>query len=108
MKAILINPTYRMVQEIQIKEGNDLEALQELYRLVGEEALDAAHIMPGEAIYLGDHSALQDPPLASYTVEGYRHPLYGPGVLIGHDKLGKERETKLTVDDLWELITWLS
>ena len=106
MKAILIDPWQRSIELIDVKSGYDKFALADLYRLVGENGLDAAYVMPGESIIVGDHSAMHDPPLPSYAVEGYRRRLYGRGVVIGYTASGEERETRLSVEDLAELITF--
>lgn len=106
MRAILIDPWKRSLETIGLIDGDDIVKLQELYGLVGERGIDAAYVLPGESIIVADHSALQDPPLPSYSFEGYRHRLYGRGVLIGYATDGSERETRLTVDDLSKLITW--
>ena len=104
MKAILIDPWKKSLETIEIKAGYGSAAMQELYKLVGEDSIDAAYIMPGETVIVGDHSALADPPLPFYTVEGYKYRIYGRGVVIGYSAAGEERETKLTVDDLSALI----
>jgi hypothetical protein len=106
MKAILIDPWQRSLETIELIDSDVICELQELYGLVGERGIDAAYIMPGESIIVGDHSSLHDPPLPSYSVDGYRHRLYGRGVVIGYGKDGSERETKLTVDELSQIITW--
>lgn len=109
MKAILIDPWEKSLETIDLIEGKGSQVfcqLKEIYGLVGERGIDAAYIMPGESIIVGDHSSLQEPPLPSYSIHGYRHRLYGRGVVIGYTKSGEERETKLTVDDLSQLITW--
>jgi hypothetical protein len=112
LKAILIDPWERSLETIQIKEAHlqsspSIRAqLEQLYDLVGEEGIGFAYFMLGESIIVGDHSALHDPPLASYEIEGYPHRLYGCGVVIGYGPLGQERETKLSVDDISKIITW--
>ena len=108
MKAILIDPWKRSLETIDIKRGNDREALQELYKLVGEDAIDAAYIRLGESIVVGDHSALADPPLPSYWINGYPERIYGRGVVIGYSKDGSDRQTKLTVDEISKMITWVA
>jgi hypothetical protein len=108
MKSILIDPWKKSLETIELPEGYDFPALQALYNLVGEEGIDAASIIPGELIIVGDYAALHDPPLPSYTLEGYKWPLYGRGVVIGYRPNGEERETKLTVDDLSQIISWCS
>jgi len=112
MKAILIDPWERSLETIEIKPARGISSpsmrqqLAQLYELVGEDGIDTAYIMPGESIIVGDHSALQDPPLPSYTIEGYGERLYGRGIVIGYKPNGEECETKLTVDDISRLITW--
>ena len=46
MKAILIDPWKKSLETITIKGGYNAVALQELYKLVGEDCIDAAYIMP--------------------------------------------------------------
>jgi len=106
MKAILIDPWQRSLETIELPGGYDVVALEALYKLVGEEGFDAAYIMPGESIIVGDHSALCNPPLPSYSVEGYKHRLYGKGVVIGYNRYGKERSTRLSVDQLSKLVSF--
>jgi hypothetical protein len=116
MKAILIDPGERSVATIDItkmSKGTELTnqtvaSLHDLYELVGEECIDACYFIPGESIIVADHSALQNPPLPSYFVRGDRkmHLLFGKGVVIGYSTGGEERETRLSVDDMYKLITW--
>ena len=108
MKAILIDPWEKSLQTINVKNGNGPEALMELYRLVGENGLDFCYPYPGESVAVGDHSALYNPPLPSFRLEGYGERLYGRAVLLGHSTNGKERDTRLSVEDLSELIEWLN
>lgn len=106
MKAILINPFEKSIELIDVKSGYSSLALEALYKLVGEDGIDAAYIMPGESIIVGDHSSLHDPPLASFAVEGYKFRLYGRAVVIGYSASGEERETRLSVEDVAQLITF--
>jgi hypothetical protein len=106
MRAILIDPWKRSLETIRYRSGSDQAALEELHRLVDEDCLDFAQIMPGECIVVGDHSALHNPPWPYYFFHGFSHRFYGRGVVLGFNSDGSERETKLTVDDLSVLITW--
>jgi hypothetical protein len=107
MKAILINPFEKSLATIQIAPGDQSDTLLELHRLVGEDALAFAYPYPGESIAVGDHSALHEPPLPAFTLEGYKRTLYGRGVIMGHSTGGESRDTKLTVDKLSKLIEWV-
>ena len=110
MRAILIDPWERVLATIELISAKDdpVRSLHELYKLVGEDGLDFAYIMPGESIAVGDNSALHNPPLPSYRIHGYHEVLYGRGVVIGYRSDGSERETLLTVDMLSHLIHWNS
>ena len=107
MKAILINPFEKSLTTIDIAPGDQPYTLLELYRFVGEDALAFAYPYPGESIAVGDHSALHEPPLPAFTLDGYKGTLYGRGVVLGHSRGGESRDTKLTVDKLSKLIEWL-
>ena len=107
MKAILIDPYEKSLATIDILDGDGPATLMELHRLVGEDDLDFAYPYLGETIAVGDHSALQEPPLPSFSLEGYQDILYGRGVLMGRTRDGKTRATKFTVEKLSTLIEWL-
>jgi hypothetical protein len=102
MKAILIDPAERSLEWIDIPEGTR-ESLIKIREIVGDY-LDFAYVRPGESIAVGDKSALQDPPLPRYRISGYKWPIYGRGVVLGYDGHGNERETRLTVEELSEMI----
>lgn len=103
MKAILIDPFEHSLETIDI-DDETVPALLQIRKLVHEDGLDFAYVAPGEAIVVGDHSALADPPLPCWRFADYQHPLYGRGVVVGHTAGGKERDTRFTVDDLSKLI----
>lgn len=107
LKAILIDPFKRSLETIEITPGDQPETLMELHRLVGENALDFAQPYCGEQIAVGDHSALQEPPLPAFMLEGFRDTLYGRGVLLGYSAGGKSRDTHLSVDQLLKMIEWI-
>lgn len=105
MKAILIDPANRSLETIDVLEGDGPDALIQLHNLVGEDALDFAYPAPGVTIAVGDHSALHDPPLPAFELDGCR--LYGRAVMLGHGSRGQTLPTRLSVDMLSQLITWL-
>jgi hypothetical protein len=107
MKAILINPFEKSLATIHLSAGDEPYTLLELHRLVGEDALDFAYPYPGEAIAVGDKSALHEPPLPAFVLDGCKHTLYGRAVVIGHSRDGKSRDTKLDVEELSKMIEWL-
>jgi hypothetical protein len=104
MKAILIDPWEKSLATINVRSGDDKAALQELYDLVGENGLDFNTLSPGECILVGDHSALHSPPWPSFRIG--KDVFFGRAVVLGYTKGGSDRDTKLTVDDISEVITW--
>lgn len=102
MKAILIDPFARSVEYIE----SDL-SLPEIYRLVGENGVDFCRPFPGqpyEVAIVGDHSALQMPPLAHFFVDGYDEPLYGKTLVFAVSGNGSERPTRLSVEQVRDWI----
>jgi len=107
MKAILVDPFKRSLETIDIESGDGPYTLLELHRLVGEDGCDFAYPYPGVTIAVGDHSALQEPPLPAFTLEGYKGTLYGRGVVFGRSSDGKSLDSTLSVGEFSELIEWL-
>jgi len=104
MNAILIDPEAKSIEYVQVPD-DERRSLIELRRLVhaGSEGLDFAYPFEGqlgEMIIVGGNSALQDPPLKRFTVPGSKWPIYGRAVLMGFNKIGQTRATKMTVDDV--------
>jgi len=106
MKAILIDPWNKALETIDINDV-DLPALLELHRLVGEDALAFAYPCPGVSIAVGDHSALHEPPLPAFTLDGLNGALYGRAVVLGHSRDGKSRDLKLSIGALSKIIEWI-
>ena len=106
MKAILIDPQNRSVQYIDVPHQTEIEGLEVCHRLVGEDTIDIARPFGGmrEMVIVGDNSALHEPPLPSFTVAGYRWPLYGRAVVMGYDRGGASRPTRMTLEEIQEWI----
>jgi hypothetical protein len=106
MKGILIDPWAKSVEAIEIPE-DEVASLMELKRLVGENTLDFAYLKDLRiTIAVGDHSALADPPLASFEVEGLAWPLYGRAVVLGYDARGATVFSGLSVEQMHELVSF--
>jgi hypothetical protein len=106
VKGILIDPAAKSVEEIEIPD-DEVPSLMELHRLVGENALDFAYLKDFRLmIAVGDHSALADPPLASFQVEGFGGVLYGRAVVIGYNARGATVSSRLSVEQMHELISF--
>src|SRR5262245_55960080 len=104
MKALLIDPWARSVEVVEIPK-EELDSIQVFYQLVGEKGLDFAYLREHKcAFVVGDHSALHDPPVPSFRVEGLGWPLYGRSVVIGYGKSGESLECPLSVEAMFELV----
>ena len=100
MKAILIDPGARSIEYVET-----LAALHDIYKLVGEDSIDSAFVFgKGEVGFVGDHSALQNPPLPHFFVPGYKWPLHGRMLVLGVSPGGASRSTRLTVEQLSAVI----
>jgi hypothetical protein len=106
VKGLLIDPWAKSVEAIEIPP-DEVPSLIELRRLVGEDALDFAYLKDLRiAIAVGDHSALAEPPLPSFEVEGLASRLYGRAVVLGYDARGATVSAKLSVEAMHELISF--
>jgi hypothetical protein len=106
VKALLIDPFAKSVEAILIPD-DAVSSLMELHRLVGENTLDFAYLKDLRiTIAVGDHSALADPPLASFELEGLAGRLYGRAVVFGYDAAGATVSAKLSVEEMHELISF--
>jgi hypothetical protein len=111
-------PAIEQLYELVGERGLDEALAREAHSLPTErlpnalaDVIDKAHLLgggvliaPGEVILVGDHSALADPRLPAYRIDGCKWPLHGRGVLVGFNRDGKERNTGLTVDELSKMI----
>jgi hypothetical protein len=98
MKAILIDPFARSVEYIESELTTP-----EVYQIVGEPALDFCRPFPGhpfEVAIVGDHSALQMPPLPRFFVDGFIEPIYGKTLVYGVTVDGKDQPTGLTIEEV--------
>jgi hypothetical protein len=106
VKGILIDPVAKSVEAIEIPEDK-VRSLMEVHRLVGENALDFAYLKDLRLqIAVGDHSALADPPLPSFEVEGLAGRLYGRAVVLGYDARGASVSSRLSVEEMHEVVTF--
>jgi hypothetical protein len=105
MKTILIDPGDRSVRYIELT-GNDPEHLIEIHQIIGDDGLDFCRPFPTgrECVVVGDHSALQNPPLPHFIILGHPWPIYGKALVFGRDIKGATIETSLTVAELREWI----
>jgi hypothetical protein len=103
MKAILIDPFEKSIIGI-LTDGS----LQEIYEFIGCDCIDTACPFDtrNEVVFVGDNSALQDPPLPRFYVPGYDWPLYGRAMVFGRQAGGECVSTELTVEQVRKVVVF--
>jgi hypothetical protein len=102
MKGILVDPVGKSVGYIE-REGGF--TLAELHRVIGAEALDFFHPFGRTETVVVDDGGMRKG-LACFRIEGYDSPIYGRAVIFGRDSGGGERSTRLTVEEVHELVSF--
>ena len=100
MKGILVDPIAKSVEYIE-REGGF--SLGELHRLIGAEALDFFHPFGRTETVVVDDGGVRKG-LVSWSLESYDWPIYGRAIIFGRDAGGGERSTRLTVEEVHELV----
>jgi len=102
MKGILVDPVAKSVEYIQSEDGFPLG---ELHQLIGAEALDFCYPFGrAENVVIDDEGVAKK--LASWQLEGYDWPIYGRAIIFGRDAIGGDRSTRLTVEEVYEVVTF--
>jgi len=102
MKGILVDPVAKSVEYIVSEDGFPLE---ELHQLIGAEALDFCYPFGRTENVVVDDGGIAKG-LAVFKLEGYDWPLYGRTIIFGRDAGGGDRSTSLTVEEVYELVTF--
>jgi hypothetical protein len=102
VKGILVDPIAKSVEYI-VSEGGF--SLSELHRLIGAEALDFFHPFGRTETVVVDDGGIGKR-LTPFRIEGYDWPIYGRAIILGRDSGGGERSTRLTVEEVHELVTF--
>ena len=101
MKGILIDPVQKSVEYIESEDGF---TSAELHRLIGAEALDFCHPFGRtETVVVDDGGMFKR--LVPFRIEGYDW-IYGRAVIFGRDGGGGDRSTRLTVEEVHELVSF--
>jgi hypothetical protein len=103
VKGILIDPVQKSVEYIESDGGF---TLGELHEFLGAEALDFCHPFGRtETVVVDDGGMFKA--LAPFWIEGYGDsPIYGRAVILGRDAGGGDRDTRLTVEEVHELLSF--
>lgn len=103
MRAILIDPRSRSITEIDI--ANDYKAMQNALKYDLNERLVFQEIVvdEGEGLYV-DEEGLMKIGLSKFNIDQFS--IAGKGLICGYDKEGETVDTKMTVEQVKELIVW--
>jgi hypothetical protein len=102
MRGILVDPVAKSIEYI-VSEGSF--TLSELHRLIGAEALSFCYPFGRtETVVLDDGGIRKG--LAPFGIEGYEAPIYGRAIIFGRDECGGERDTRLSVEAVYELVSF--
>lgn len=99
MRAIIVNPKLKTVEEIQVK-GKDL---QELYKLIGEEGITTFQIDSQNTMYLDD-IGLKRPNQHFFMLGGYPERLGGNGVIYGTTSGGEDKSASIGLPDVKSMV----
>lgn len=106
MKAILVDPFARTVEQVNYS-GN----YADIYPLIGAQTFDAVRIKPdenGDALFIDDEGPLMDEGQAFFSVAGVPNPIAGKALLLGCDEDGETVEAVTQLEELRELVAWIS
>ena len=95
--AILIDPDTRQLTVEQVRDWRCIN------RLIGSETFDIAipkdyETFMDDAVYVDDEG-LMKPGLKSFHLASYPQPLFGRGLIVGHDEEGNSHAPKVPFMD---------
>lgn len=94
MKAYLIDPDARSINEVDVDKSLGLEAY---YRLLDCDMIEAAAFNEhGDVAYV-DEEGLLKTQTKFFQIAGYPQPLAGKGLVVGTDQEGETVEPKTTL-----------
>lgn len=101
MQGLLIDPKLKTVTAIQTDSSAD-----DIYLALGCANIELVMLSPTEALYVDEEGLLQDEPGPFFAVKGFDSPFAGRGFVCGLDGNGKDVSTKMTVPELWALVSF--
>lgn len=107
MRAILIDPFERTIEEVETRKG--ARTLDELYRLLRVEDIDHVRLTDGcprEDVWV-DGEGLFKPDQRYFKLDTYLMPLAGRGLVLGTDYDGESIGTKMTLSEARRRFGWV-
>lgn len=102
IKAILIDPFTRYVEEVQFERG-DWRSINKWIEN-GDSPFTSVRVnSDGDTMYLDDEGLFKDNQ-SFFWWHGANQPFAGKAIIIGCDRLGRDRACKITRDEVIESI----
>jgi hypothetical protein len=106
LRAVLIDPFKKAVEDIEIKGDGTAAILDEVYRLIGCHSIDLVVLTDRDALYVDDDGLRILPNGPFFVHRGYDQPLAGRGLVLGYDRAGDSVSTSLNADVVRPNIAW--
>lgn len=100
MRAILINPWCRIIEQIEI--GGDLKSM---YGVLKCSAVCHVMLSPRDLLWLDDDGLLKDG-IPIFRLRGYNHPLAGIGLILGVDHEGNNIPVDVRLNYIQSVVVW--
>lgn len=101
MKAFLINPETRTIEQIEYT-GN----WRDIYPLIDCDCFTTMDIDGSNTVFVDDEGLLHGGERHFFVLgEGYQ-PLCGKGLVLGYDEEGETVEPSITLEQLQSRVTW--
>lgn len=99
MRAILIGPEARTIEEIETK--GDLDSMMAILK----DGPCSVRLSQSDILWVGDNGLLS-PGNAIFYIGKYPHPLAGPGLIIGIDETGENVPAIISLQHVREAVQW--
>ena len=105
MKAFLIDPYAKYVEEVEYNEDGDYHQIYDFIKC-GDSPFTCLTISElGDTLYLDDEGLFKDDQ-AFFVWKGYSQPLAGRALVLGTDEAGETRACQLTREDIIRNVLW--
>lgn len=101
MKALLIDPEFNLVKEVEYSGDYD-----DIYKLIDCDLFTCVDLGDGETLYLDDEGLFKSESY-QFQLDGAYQPFCGKGLILGTDDDGETVATKLIPTDIAKHIEFL-
>ena len=102
MKAFLINPETRTIEQVEYT-GN----WRDIYSLIGCDCFTTMDIDGSNTVYVDDEGMFAEGPRHFFQFGRDFPPLAGKGLVLGYDSEGETVEPTITLEELKAATWWL-